>query len=151
MLADSMQHARHPWACYHHTARSTSPEAQFLSGRWIAAHPWPVLKSNWGWRTSTGINGSRGWNSAIERRSWVRALSLVLFPLPPYPVWAVEFSTYYIYVCLFTLLPPVYWFCVQNASWGGWSLCQEECGCKEKQIQRQVPMYVPDMQCKLYI
>ena len=33
--------------------------------------------------------------AAIECRSWVRARSLVLFCLSPYPVWAVEFTTYY--------------------------------------------------------
>ena len=49
----------------------------------------PVLKGDWGRRVSTGIDGSLGWNSAIERRSRV----LVLFPLSPCPVWAVEFTT----------------------------------------------------------
>ena len=53
------------------------------------------FKSNWGWRISTGIDGSRGWNSAIEHRSRVRAWLLVFFPLSPYPVWAVESTTYY--------------------------------------------------------
>ena len=84
-LVDFMQHASHRWACYYHTVHSTSLEAQVLSGRWIAAHPWPVLKGDWGRRISTGIDGSHGWNSAIERRSQVRARSLVLFPLSPYP------------------------------------------------------------------
>ena len=88
------QHASRRWACYHHTAHSTSLEARVLSGRWIAAHPWLVLQGDWGQRISTGIDGSHGWNSAIQRRSWVRARSLVLFPLSPYPVWAVKFTTF---------------------------------------------------------
>ena len=50
-----------------------------LSGRWIAAHPWLVLKGDWGRRISTGIDGLRGWKSAIEHRSRVRAF----FPCRP--------------------------------------------------------------------
>ena len=61
----------------------------------LGTYALPVLKGDWGWRISTGIDGSRGWNSTLERRSWVRARSLVLFPLSPYPVWAVEFTIYY--------------------------------------------------------
>ena len=80
-LADFVQHASRHWACYHHTTQSTSLKARVLSGRWIARHPWPVLKGDWGWKILTGIGGSSGWNSAIERRSWVRARSLVLFPV----------------------------------------------------------------------
>ena len=98
-----MHYASRRWACYHYTAHSTSLEARVLSGRWIAAHPWPVLKGDWGRRISTGVDGPRGWNSAIERRSWVQVWvrSLVLFPLSPYPVWAVKFTTYYIYNCCY--------------------------------------------------
>ena len=77
-------HASRCWACYHHTAHSTSLEARVLSGRWIAPHQWPVLKGNWGRRILTGIGGSSGWNSAIERRSRIRVRSLVLFPLSLY-------------------------------------------------------------------
>ena len=84
-LADFVQHASRRWACYHHTAHSTSLEARVLSGRWIAAHLWPVLKGDWGWRISTRISGSRGWNSAIERWSRVQAQSPVLLALSPCP------------------------------------------------------------------
>ena len=44
----------------------------------------PVHKSDGGRRISTGLRGSRGWNSAIERRSRVWARSLVFFPLSPF-------------------------------------------------------------------
>ena len=64
-----------------------------LSGRCIAAHPWPVLRV-------IGDEGSRlwlivcSWNSAIECRSQVWAQSLVLFPLSSYTYfWAVDFPT----------------------------------------------------------
>ena len=92
-LTDFMQYAIRCWACYQHTAHSTSLKVRVLSGRWIAAHPWPVLKGNWGRRISTGIGSSRGWNSAIERRSQVQAQSLVLFPLLPCPseLWSYNY------------------------------------------------------------
>ena len=51
-------HASHHWGCYHHTAHSTSFEVRVLSGRWIVAHPWPVLKGDWGRRISTGTDSS---------------------------------------------------------------------------------------------
>ena len=41
-----------------------------------------VRNGDWQRRISTGVDGSRGWNSAIERRSLVWIQSLVLFPLP---------------------------------------------------------------------
>ena len=49
-------HASQRWACYHHTAHSTSLKARVLSGCWIAAHLWPVLKGNWGQGISTGTD-----------------------------------------------------------------------------------------------
>ena len=73
------------YVCYHHTTHSTSLEARVWSGHWIAAHLWLVLQGDWGWRLSTGIGDSCGWNSAIEHRSRVRAQSLVLFPRSPCP------------------------------------------------------------------
>ena len=66
------------------------PRGAGLKRRWIAAHLWPVHRGDGGRGISTGLRGSRGWNSAIERRSQVRARSLVLFPLSPFPFWAVS-------------------------------------------------------------
>ena len=82
-LTDFMQHARHRWTCYNHTAHSTSLEVRVLSGRCIVAHLWLVPKGNWGRGILTGIGGSRC--SAIERRSRVRvqARLLVLFLCRP--------------------------------------------------------------------
>ena len=37
---------------------------------------------------ATRIDGSHGWNTTLERRSWVRAQSLLRFLLSPFP-WAV--------------------------------------------------------------
>ena len=37
---------------------------------------------------ATGIDGSHGWNTTLERRSWVWAQSLLRFLLSPFP-WAV--------------------------------------------------------------
>ena len=72
----------------------TLPDSRhgYLSGHWIAAHPWLVHKGDWQQGIATGIGGSHGWNSAIECRSRVQSQSLLLLPLSPYPVGAVEYS-----------------------------------------------------------
>ena len=44
---------------------------------------WDLLKDYWGRGILTGSDGSRGWNSTIERRSWVWARSLIVFPCRP--------------------------------------------------------------------
>ena len=61
------------------------PRGAGLKCHWIAAHLWPVHKSNGERRISTGLRGSHGWNSAIESRSRVQVRSLVLFPCNLFP------------------------------------------------------------------
>ena len=64
----------------------TVPALRCRSERcWIVAHLWLVHKGDGGWRISASLRGLCGWNSAIERRSWVWVRSLVLFPLLPFP------------------------------------------------------------------
>ena len=63
---------------------------------WIVAHLWPVHKSDRGRRILTGLRNWHGWNSTIERRSRIRARSLVLFPLLPFPFWAASSTNIFI-------------------------------------------------------
>ena len=77
------------------------------------SHPVTVLKGDWGRRISTGIDGLRDWNSAIEHRYRVWAQSLVPFPLLPYPVWDVEFTTYYMNIHAWNFMQNMY-TCVKS-------------------------------------
>ena len=140
----------HPWCLewLHHLWRHQ------LDGTWAeTCHSWYEqegwIRKEWIWEPVWGrmlsacthkilykfhISCSCCWSNPPHTLLWHAILSM----------WPVFYNPFYFwYHIIYSFMHPlliVHGFCVQNASGWGCCFCQEECSCKEKQIQGQIPL-----------